>query len=246
LQLPEGIVKYRFLAFVFSLSFANSALAEYVSIVGPNLLKWTVYSANIQPPAVAYNRLHHFGVWVTDLTGKSCQNTRNQVLSRDSVKDVEFADKRQCYVSQGVWEDPYSNQLFTDSFSLQVDHMVPLKNAYDMGAWTWGENRRCLFANYMGNNFHLKAVSALENMIKQSSAPDTYLPPNVRYVCEYLKDWLQIKLIWKLKMTSRESNAILNQIHDYHCDKDSFKVSQKFITEQRALILKLQPRCVIN
>ncbi len=224
---------------------ALQAFGAYTVVIGPNLLSWHIYSAEISPPASPYNRLKHFGVWVTDLLGSSCQNTRNQILVRDSAKEVEYLDRRQCFVETGVWEDPYTNRLFTKADHLQVDHVVPLKNAYDMGAWTWGNNRRCLFANYMGNDFHLRAVSAIENMIKQAAGPESYIPPNSRHVCQYLKEWLKIKLIWNLKMTMPEANSIRTHIQDYRCNPQDFKVTQAFVNQQRALIQKQQGKCQI-
>ena len=42
----------------------------------------------------------------------------------------------------GEWLAPYSNTIVTDPGRLDVDHMVPLGNAHDSGAWQWSANRR--------------------------------------------------------------------------------------------------------
>ncbi|MES2800987.1 MAG: HNH endonuclease family protein [Bdellovibrionota bacterium] len=180
-------------------------------------------------PAVDYDRDNQFGDWIRpDKT--ICLNTRGVVLKRDSIVDISVNEK--CTVTAGNWFDPYTNQTYNDADDIQIDHVVALKNAYMTGAHTWNKAKRCLYSNYLGNKFHLLAVNGTENMKKSDKSPLEYIPPTKAYLCEYLRNWLQIKYIWNLKMTPREVTAIESEIKANHCSVDDLTVSATEIKEQ--------------
>lgn len=181
-------------------------------------------------PDVPYNRDHQFGGWLRDKTDQSCLNTRGKVLVRDSESSVSY-NASGCTVASGDWDDPYSGKHYTQASDIQIDHFVPLKNAYMTGAFEWDYAKRCLYANYLGIGFHLLAVQGHENMKKSDSAPDGYVPPNTNYTCQYLKQWLEIKLIWSLRMTPREVSAVQNIAQQNHCVDFSMKSAD--LSEQR-------------
>jgi len=207
-----------------------------------SLLKWSV-ETKFESPKEAYNRRLHFGTWIDDPRDQTCHNTRAQVLIRDSETEVSFKPENPCSVSEGTWKDPYSDQVFYTSNEVQVDHFVPLKNAYISGGWTWSSQKRCLYANFMGNNFHLLTVQAHENLSKGDSSPEHYLPPHRAYVCQYLNQWLKVKMIWNLKMSVSEAQAIRLQIREYGCSVEEFTISQKELARQRQATEKLQVLC---
>lgn len=213
--------------------------AEQVAVY---LLNWTLHKSQNQP-VDKYNRLTKFGRWINDPDDKSCFNTRAEVLARDSQTPVVEKPNNKCSVDKGYWLDPYTKTVFTESKDIQIDHVVPLKNAYDSGAWKWDFQTRCLYANYTENNFHLLSVNAHENMSKGDSAPDKYLPPNKSYVCEYIRNWLAIKLIWKLTMSTAETAAMDKAIYEYGCSKEQFGITKEFLNQQRTLILKNLGTC---
>ena len=103
-------------------------------------------------PAVPYKRDVQYGSWLKDDT--SCLNTRAKVLVRDSAHPVTFTPNG-CNVTTGDWNDPYTGRLHTSANDIQIDHVVALKNAYMTGAHEWNFKKRCLYANFLGNNFHL-------------------------------------------------------------------------------------------
>ena len=138
-----------------------------------------------------YNRRTMFGSWVNKPDDGSCLNTRALVLIRDSEKNVSFEDDK-CTVREGHWHDDYTNKIYTKKEDIQIDHVVALKNAYMSGAYRWGFRARCLYANYLGNSYHLKSVNSIENMRKGDKAPDRYMPPNSNHACHYIKNWLSI------------------------------------------------------
>lgn len=135
-----------------------------------------------------------------------CQDTRQEVLIRDAKEYVLSPDG--CTVVSGVWLDPYTNTTFTNPKELDVDHLVPLKNAYKSGGNTWDRETRKQYANYLANNYHLIAVSASENRKKGEKGPEGYMPPNEGIRCLYVQLWALVKDEWKLSVTAIEFDAI--------------------------------------
>ena len=73
----------------------------------------------------------------TDVDG-DCQDTRQEVLISESSVAVTFADDRSCRVATGRWTGPYTGEVVEDPATLDVDHMVPLANAHQSGAYLNG------------------------------------------------------------------------------------------------------------
>ena len=127
---------------------------------------------------------------------------------RDSTGQIVFKDEKECSVKSGKWKDPYTGKIFTDPKMLDIDHMVPLKNAHESGAWTWSAKQKQEYANYLKFRRHLLAVSLSENRRKGDKGPDKYLPPHEAYLCTYVQDWVKIKEDWELEMTEDEGMAV--------------------------------------
>ncbi len=197
-----------------------------------NLLFLVHVSENFPKPSIPYKRDEQFGTWIKDTLDGTCMNTRGKVLVRDSDSNVDY-NPNGCTVSRGKWNDPYTATAFISAGDIQIDHFIPLKNAYMTGAFEWDQSKRCLYANYMGNNFHLLSVSGKENMRKSDSTPDQYMPPNKNYACQYLKQWLEIKVIWKLRITPKEAAAIKTKVLSSHCDENDFLIPSEFVNSQR-------------
>ncbi len=106
-------------------------------------------------PSSTYDR-KQFGNWI-DADG-DCQNTRHEVLIEESRIPVTFKTSRQCVVISGEWHAPYTGRVFTDPSLLNVDHVVPLKEAFLSGDNTWRRQKKVLFANDLKNKDHLIAV----------------------------------------------------------------------------------------
>lgn len=196
-----------------------------------NLMNFSHIVDTLPFPVEAYNRKIHFGTWIQDPDG-SCMNTRGKVLVRDSKKTVSY-NPNGCTVNRGEWLDPYSAKIFTAASDIQIDHLVPLKNAYMTGAHEWSYLKRCLYANFLGNNFHLLAVNGAENLHKSDSTPSGYMPPNANYKCQYLKEWLEVKAIWSLRVTPKEMSAIKSLFVSENCKSNNFLVAYAEIKSQR-------------
>jgi hypothetical protein len=146
-----------------------------------------------------------FGPAWNDPSDRSGCDTRNRLLAT-ALNDVVFKDgTRQCKVTSG-WEiDPYSGQRI-ELHDIQIDHIVPLKRAWDDGAWAWDLLRRRTFANDLSE---LIAVSAQSNDAKSDSGLDEWLPPNATERCPYVIRYLTVAVNYQLPITTGEREAAM-------------------------------------
>jgi hypothetical protein len=158
-----------------------------------------------EPRYVPYKR-SLYQHWIDE--DRDCQDTRQEVLIRDAVAPVAFTGPRRCAVRRGEWLDPYTDMTFREPRQLDVDHVVPLKNAHESGGWAWSKERRREYANYLAYDQHLLAVKASENRRKADKGPDRYMPPDDAYRCDYVRTWVKIKRDWSLSMTSAEKSMV--------------------------------------
>ena len=144
-----------------------------------------------------------FGGW-RDFDGDGC-NSRWEVLIAESQTPVSVGGG--CSVSGGQWYSAFDGASTTDPSTFDVDHFVPLKEAWDSGAHAWDSNQRQRFANDLDYPGSLIAVSASSNRSKGAGDPAEWLPmPSYR--CEYVRNWVEVKLRWNLSVDSREVSAI--------------------------------------
>ena len=170
-----------------------------------------------------YDR-HDWKQW-TD-ADRDCQDARNEVLIAESRTAVAYRTDRKCRVTTGEWLAPYSNTIVTDPGRLDVDHMVPLGNAHDSGAWQWSAEQRERYANYLEDPQHLIAVTASANRSKGARGPDQWKPEDRTYWCQYAVDWITIKSTWKLTVTQQEHTALV-QLLDTCAQRPELMVSQQ-------------------
>ena len=206
------------------------------------LLKFDHHNGTFGQTREPYDRQYHYGGWSRDRRTPDCFNTRAKVLMRDSIEQVEINEST-CSVTKGRWADPYSGREFYDAKDIQSDHFVPLKNSYVSGAWKWDYQKRCLYANYLGNKYHLIAASGRENMIKGDKSPDRYMPPNRNYNCQYVQQWLKLKMIWDLGLTPPEVSKIRELVQEYRCANTDLVISAEELSRQRAIINQNMDLC---
>ena len=187
-------------------STALPALPTATSTGAATVLRVTVSAIPATLPD--YDR-NHWKHW-TD-ADRDCQDARNEVLIAESRTTVAYRTDRKCRVTTGEWLAPYSNTIVTDPGRLDVDHMVPLGNAHDSGAWQWSANQRERYANYLEDPQHLIAVTASANRSKGARGPNQWKPEDRTYWCQYATDWITIKSTWELTVTQTEL-AGLNQM----------------------------------
>jgi hypothetical protein len=154
--------------------------------------------------AVPYSR-DLYGGWI-DADG-DCQDTRQEVLIAESVVPVQL-DAAGCRVVSGRWMDPYTGREITNPRELDIDHLVPLAEAHRSGGDAWTPERRRAYANHLAHAEHLIAVTAGANRSKGDKDPASWLPANAAYRCEYVRDWVLVKLRWGLRADDAELAAI--------------------------------------
>ena len=110
-----------------------------------------------------------------------------------------------CKVITGSWVSPYDDITTTAPGDFDVDHLVPLENAFRSGGWRWDTTRRRAFAN---NPSELVVASATSNRTKGSDPPNVWRPPNQQSWCAYATGWLAVKVTWELTATTEERDAL--------------------------------------
>lgn len=121
--------------------------------------------------------------------GRNGCDTRNDILNRD-LDDKTHVSTKRCpqAVAGGTLRDPYTNATIAFvrgnrvGASVQIDHLVPLAFAWDMGAKDWTDEMRARFANDPAN---LLAVAGGANQDKGDQPPGAWMPPNTAFWCQY-------------------------------------------------------------
>jgi hypothetical protein len=58
-----------------------------------------------------------------------------------------------------MWLSPYDGKSYTKDSALDIDHLVPLAEAWRSGAWAWSALQRQNYANDLTESKALVAVS---------------------------------------------------------------------------------------
>ena len=145
-----------------------------------------------------YNRAIHFGGWI-DADGDG-QNTREEVLERQSL--VKVKKDKNGKIIYGVWYCRYTGRLYDNPKVLDIDHYVPLREAYYSGAYKWDRKKRKQYANYLNDKNHLIVVYGQSNKEKGAKDITEWLPLIGEE--EYIIDWYKIKQNWFLCFDMKE------------------------------------------
>ncbi|MGA5711181.1 HNH endonuclease family protein [Streptomyces cellulosae] len=133
-------------------------------------------------------------------------NTRYEVLLDEAVEPPEVGDG--CRLTGGRWFSYYDGVWVTSASGLDIDHMVPLAEAWDSGAYAWTAARREAYANDQGASTSLVAVTASSNRSKGDQDPSEWMPPTADVHCRYLVEWVGAKLRWSLTADDAELAAL--------------------------------------
>jgi hypothetical protein len=139
-------------------------------------------------------------------TGKNC-DVRDSVLQRDGT-NIRLSG---CNVVGGNWSSVYDKGNFTNPSDVDIDHVVPLANAWRSGADKWDDTTRGDFANDLTRP-QLIAVSASSNRAKGDQDPSQWKPPNRDYWCKYAQNWVTVKHHWRMSVTTAEKAALSDML----------------------------------
>jgi hypothetical protein len=131
----------------------------------------------------------------------SC-DTREAALARDG-QDVIVGSG--CKVTSGTWYDPYTDQSYSNPQDLDIDHVVPLANAWRSGASSWDDKQRERYANAPDV---LLSVEDNANQEKGDKGPEAWKPPNKGEWCDYAERWISIKAKYNLSVNEQEKAAL--------------------------------------
>jgi hypothetical protein len=128
-----------------------------------------------------------FKHWI-DADKDGC-NTRYEVLIAEATTKPRVGAR--CYLTGGKWKSPYEGKVFTNPTGLDIDHMVPLAEAWRSGAWAWTAAQRMEFANDLDDSRSLLAVTASLNRSKGDKDVAGWLPQKAQ--CNYISNWIAVK-----------------------------------------------------
>jgi hypothetical protein len=157
-------------------------------------------------PMTGYVRTAKFGAAWLDVDRNGC-DTRDDVLRRD----LTAVTGSRCTVRTGVLHDPYTRTTIhfvrgvKTSAAVQIDHIVPLGDAWQTGAQGWTQAKRIDLAN---DPINLFAVDGPSNEQKSDSDAASWLPPNKSFRCTYIAHQVGVKKAYGLWVTTAEKAAM--------------------------------------
>ncbi|WP_082534914.1 HNH endonuclease family protein [Nonomuraea pusilla] len=166
-------------------------------------------------PKTGFDR-DQFGPAWSDVDHNGC-DTRNDILKRDLENETFKSGTHDCIVLTGTLKDPYSGKTIefkrgqNTSTAVQIDHLVPLSDAWQKGAQQWSAAKRKEFAN---DPLNLLAVDGPLNGQKSDSDAATWLPPRRAYWCAYVIRQIDVKDKYGVWVTSGEKDAMEKILKD--------------------------------
>ena len=177
-----------------------------------------------------------FNHWI-DADKDGC-DTRKEVLIAEAIVKPKIGAK--CALSGGTWLSSYDNKTVKGSGTgLDVDHMVPLAEAWRSGAWQWTPEEREIFANDLLDERVLIAVSASSNRSKSDKDPAKWLPKGSKEaVCDYVFNWVSVKYRFSLAIDPKERQVVERITLEPSCNSrhaqtlvKPYKQFQKYISK---------------
>ena len=151
--------------------------------------------------ATGYSRAL-FKHWI-DADKDGC-NTRAEVLIEEAVTKPKVGSK--CALTGGKWFSAYDGVEVTSASKLDVDHMVPLAEAWRSGAWKWSAAQRQAYANDLSDARALIAVTLSTNRSKGDKDPALWMPAKEQ--CTYTVNWISIKVKYSLTVDTKEATKL--------------------------------------
>jgi hypothetical protein len=184
----------------------GSASAEPPGIPDAATAKSDLAALTVKPDGSldGYSR-DKFPHWIDQ--GNSC-DTREVVLKRDGTNVSTGSD---CYPTSGSWLSPYDGATWTQPSDVDIDHVVPLADAWRTGASGWTQDQRQAYANDLSDP-QLIAVTDNVNQAKGDKSPDQWKPPSTGYWCTYASMWVAVKHKFNLTVNDAEKSALTDML----------------------------------
>ena len=172
--------------------------------------QWETLEVKGRAPKTGYAR-DQFGQRWKDIDRNGCDQ-RNDVLARD-LTNVDAPQG--CKVMRGVLLDPFTGLTIDfvrgqdTSSAVQIDHVVPLSDAWQKGAQAWDPETRERFAN---DPLNLLAVDGPQNAKKRDGDSATWQPPNTQFRCQYAATQVRVKYDYGLWVTPAEKDSLAREL----------------------------------
>lgn len=154
--------------------------------------------------STTYDRDYFGAGWETE---NGC-STRQWVL----IKEARRGSDSGCRVRHGFWISSYDGRRTRDPSNFDIDHLVPLGEAWVSGASRWSAGTRQRYANDLGYSGTLRAVSATSNRSKGDADPASWMPPRAIHRCKYIGTWIAVKYRWHLTIDPAERAVLARYV----------------------------------
>lgn len=165
----------------------------------------TIGTVSTTPPRVhvlGYSRDEFGHGWAS---ARAC--TTRELVIAVSIPGARL-NKKTCQLDGGSSVDPYSGDHITSRSALELDHVIPLSAAWDLGAFAWSEQKRIAFAN---DPLNLVIVSKQQNQAKSDHLPNEWLPPNRWARCWYARRVSAVASSYGLPLPEADKNTLKKQ-----------------------------------
>jgi hypothetical protein len=183
------------------LSATTGGTADAATTVSSKYLLAQLASKSEHPAGYARSK---FTLW-TDADHDGC-DTRDEVLITEGAKRPSVGSD--CALTGGRWVSLYDGLSVTNPAGFDIDHLVPLNEAWQSGAWHWSPATRKAYANDLGYAASLIAVSAHSNRSKGDREPQDWMPERAAYSCDYVARWVAVKWRWHLAVNPAERSYL--------------------------------------
>jgi len=135
---------------------------------------------------------------------------------------VETPQTDGCDLAGGEWFSLFDGETGAGGGSgFDIDHLVPLREAWGSGAHRWSDGERRRYHNDTSYEHHLIAVSDSSNRSKGAQDPAEWMPydgvgaltADQRHVrCGDVTAWVTVKFVWELAGDPQEEAALRSEI----------------------------------
>ena len=120
----------------------------------------------------------------------------SSAASADSIDELRVRPERPA----GYRADAFAEK----SVNRAVPLVVPLREAWESGAFAWPASRRAAFANDPSSRSNVIGLSAVTARQRDDRDPAQWLPATSAR-CDYVKRWIAVKRTWNLSVDPAEA-----------------------------------------
>lgn len=156
---------------------------------------------------VGYDRTRFLQGWAQSIApdGSYCS-------TRELVLNLNFPTQpgSPCPRATGEAADEYSAEP-VHPHGVDIDHIVPLAAAWDLGAHSWSQEKRHRFANDW--HYNLAVTASDLNREKSDATLEAWLPPNPAARCPYVARYLVVAARYGLAITAGDAAVAREACH---------------------------------